>query len=475
VDKNDDLRSPEDFRGKRVTVMGLGLFGGGVGATRFLVEHGAHVTVTDKRSPADLAESLEQIKGLPVELVLGRHREQDFTKADLVIVNPAVPKASPYIRLAQQHGVRLDMEMNLFFRFCAATIVGITGSNGKSTTTCLTYEILKACGHRAWLGGNIGRSLLADVHDIRPTDIVVLELSSFQLEDLHRLSRSPHISIVVNITPNHLDRHETMENYIGAKQSIMRYQSERDFLILNHEDPTLRRWAAESGARVYFFSAVTELNEGAFVCDQELHVRDGRAPVRVALDRVQLPGRHNLENIAAASMAAYIAGAGADQIDSTVSSFQGLEHRLEFVTDVNGVRYYNDSIATTPESAIAALRSFKCGRVLVAGGSEKGVSFDAFCAEAAHSAKSIILIGKSADKLERLITAHRGPSATPPIHRAGSLREAVACAARESAPGDVVLLSPACASFDMFRNFAERGRQFKTLVRELKARSKRSV
>ena len=469
METSDDLRSPEDFRGKRVTVMGLGLFGGGVGATRFLSEHGAHVTVTDKRSPADLAESLEQIKGLPVELVLGGHREDDFTKADLVVVNPAVPKSSPYIRLAQQHGVRLEMEMNLFFRFCPATVVGVTGSNGKSTTTCLTYEILKACGCRVWLGGNIGRSLLAEVEQILPHDVVVLELSSFQLEDLHRLSRSPHISIVVNITPNHLDRHETMENYIGAKKSIMRYQSDGDFLILNHEDPIVRRWAEESGARVYFFSSTTDLREGAYVHDQELYVRDGRAPVRVALDRVQLPGRHNLENIAAASMAAYIAGAGASQIDRAVSAFQGLEHRLEFVAEVNGVRYYNDSIATTPESAIAALRSFKCGRVLIAGGSEKGVSLDAFCAEAARSAKAVILIGRSADKLEKLISAHRNGSAHPPIHRAGSLREAVECAARAASPGDVVLLSPACASYDMFRNFAERGRQFKALVAERNA------
>jgi UDP-N-acetylmuramoylalanine--D-glutamate ligase len=195
--------------------------------------------------------------------------------------------------------------------------------------------------------------------------------------------------------------------------------------------------------------------------------------VRVGLERVKLPGRHNLENIAAAAMAAYIAGAGASHIDSAVSSFEGLEHRIEFVAEVNGVRYFNDSIATTPESAIAALRSFRCGRVLIAGGSEKGVSFDAFCAEAARSAKSVILIGRSADKLERLISAHRNGSAHPPIHRVGSLREAVDLAARESAPGDVVLLSPACASFDMFRNFAERGRQFKALVRELKAPRRR--
>ena len=471
--ESNDLRSVEDLRGKRVTVMGLGLFGGGVGATRFLAKLGAHVTVTDKRPAGELAESLEQIEGLPVELALGGHRELDFTQADLVVVNPAVPKSSPFIRLAQQHGVPLDMEMNLFFRFCPATIVGITGSNGKSTTACLTHEILKACGHRAWLGGNIGRSLLADVHDIRSDDVVVLELSSFQLEDLHRLSRSPHISIVVNITPNHLDRHETMENYVGAKKSIMHYQSEGDFLILNYEDPILRRWAEESGARVYFFSSASELREGAFVVDRELYVRDGRAPVRVGLERVKLPGRHNLENIAAAAMAAYIAGAGAAHIDSAVSSFEGLEHRLEFVTQVNGVRYFNDSIATTPESAIAALRSFRCGRVLIAGGSEKGISLDAFCAEAAHSAKSVILFGRSADHLEKLISAHRNGSAHPPIHRVGSLREAVDLTARESAPGDVVLLSPACASFDMFRNFAERGRQFKTLVRELETRRRR--
>lgn len=465
----DQLRTPEALRGKRVTVMGLGLFSGGVAATRFLVAHGARVTVTDNRSAEELAESVEQIKDLPVELVLGRHRDIDFINADLVIVNPAVPKSSRYIQLAQQHGVPLEMEMNLFFRYCPAPIVGITGSNGKSTTTCLTYEILKACGYRAWLGGNIGRSLLANVHEIRPTDIVVLELSSFQLEDLHRLCRSPHIGIVVNITPNHLDRHKTMENYVNAKKCIMRYQSERDFLILNHEDPILRRWADEAGARVYFFSSSTPLSQGAFVRDRELYVRDGRAPVRVSLDRIHLPGRHNLENIAAAAMAAYIAGAGAIHIDSAISGFTGLEHRLEFVSEVNGVRYYNDSIATTPESAIAALRSFTCGRVIIAGGADKGVSFDSFCAEVARSAKAVVLMGATADKLESLIRAYRNGAPLPRIYRAGSLREAVEASAREATPGDVVLLSPACASFDMFRNFEERGRQFKALVQQMRA------
>jgi UDP-N-acetylmuramoylalanine--D-glutamate ligase len=353
--------------------------------------------------------------------------------------------------------------------------VGITGSNGKSTTTCLTYEMLKACGHNAWLGGNIGRSLLAEIRNVKPTDIVVLELSSFQLEDLHRLGCSPHISIVVNITPNHLDRHLTMENYIGAKKSIMRYQSERDFLILNHEDTIIRRWADESRAHVYFFSAERELAQGAFVREQELHVRDGRAPVRVTLDRVQLPGKHNLENIAAASMAAHLAGAGAREIDSAVSSFRGLEHRLELVAEVSGVRYYNDSIATTPESAIAALRSFRCGRVLIAGGSEKGVCFDAFAEEAARSAKCVILLGAAAEKLQALIRAHRNGNGLPKILRCNSLRDAIHCAAREAEPGDVVLLSPACASFDMFRNFAERGQQFKALVQELEPCSNHSV
>jgi UDP-N-acetylmuramoylalanine--D-glutamate ligase len=296
----------------------------------------------------------------------------------------------------------------------------------------------------------------------------VLELSSFQLEDLHRLSRSPHISIVVNITPNHLDRHVTMENYVGAKKSIMSYQSERDFLILNHEDEALRAWAAESTARVYFFSSARELEQGAFVHDFELYVRDGRVPVRVPLHRVQLPGRHNLENIAAASMAAYLAGAGDKEIDTAVSSFKGLEHRLELAAEVKGVRYYNDSIATTPEAAIAAMRSFSCGRVLIAGGSEKGVSLDAFAAEAARSAKCVILLGKSADKLEQLISARRNGSTWPLILRAHNLRDAVECAARVAECGDVVLLSPACASFDMFRNFADRGHQFKALVGTLR-------
>ncbi|NOZ22723.1 MAG: UDP-N-acetylmuramoyl-L-alanine--D-glutamate ligase [Planctomycetes bacterium] len=457
------------FRGKKVTVMGLGLFEGGVGVVRFLVDQGAEVFVTDLKSSEDLEESLEKLDGLPISFHLGEHREEDFTQVDLVVVNPAVPKTSAYLALAREHGVPLFAEMNIFFQLCPAPIVGITGTNGKSTTTALVHAMLSKGERKAWLGGNIGQALLPEVHKISDEDIVILELSSFQLEDLQQIGRSPHVAVVTNVAPNHLDRHGTMADYIAAKKGIIINQTKGDFAVLNQDDPELRTWADEDGVgRPLFFSVEEEVEEGAFVRGDELVLRAGKAEEVVSLRGVQIPGRHNRQNIAAAAIAARVAGIKAKQIEAAASEFKGLEHRIEFFEEIDGVRFYNDSIATTPESAIAAIEALDCPIILIAGGYDKGSPFGTFARKVAEQVKCVILIGKTAEKIGAMVEEHRQDGGPPALFHERTFPDAVWRAFEEAKSGDAVLLSTGCASYDMFRNFADRGRQFKQLVREIK-------
>ena len=235
----------ESFKGKKITVMGLGLFGGGVGAVKYLVSQGAEVTVTDLKSAEELSASLKRLDDLPVKFKLGKHDEEDFVNVDMLVVSPAVPDDSKFLEIAFKNSIRIDSELSIFFRLCPAPIIGITGSNGKSTTTSLLGEMLKESGIKTWVGGNIGISLLENLKEIKPDDVVVLEISSFQLEYLARIEASPHISIVTNIAPNHLDRHKTMENYIGIKKAIIHYQQEDDYAIMNYDDPILKKWETD--------------------------------------------------------------------------------------------------------------------------------------------------------------------------------------------------------------------------------------
>jgi UDP-N-acetylmuramoylalanine--D-glutamate ligase len=509
-----------DLKGKRITVMGLGLFGGGTGLTRFLVSHGARVTVTDLKNASQLAPSLEALNGLPVELHLGGHREQDFKGVDMVVVNPAIPKDSRFLNIAQEAGVLLETEMNLFFKWCPAPIVGITGSKGKSTTTALTAAMLSnvACelvSHdykrtfkKVWLGGNIGLgySLLEKVEEMGTEDLVVLELSSFQLEDLDKIQKSPHIAVVTNVTPNHLDRHKDMDSYVEAKKTIIRHQTPGDYAILNWDKPLLREWAKETKSRVLWYSLGRDgsSHSGAFLEGQEAVLRIDSREERLRLSGLRLPGRHNLENVLAASSAAFVLGVNAKTIEKALESFSGLEHRLEFVAEINGVKYYNDSIATTPESAIAGLKTFsgdtpqayshKDGSttrrlVLIAGGYDKKLPLDTFAQECAQRCKVVLLLGETAPTLIKLInrfkvgaychtplsaidqpctrTVQDQNGSETEVFHVPSLTEAVRLASQKASPGDIVLLSPACASYDMFENFQERGKQFKALVMAL--------
>ena len=458
----------DDYRGRRVLVMGLGSFGGGTGAVKFLVSRGASVTVTDLRSPEKLADALAELKDTPPDrLVLGIHHEHDFTSADLVVVNPAVRRDNPFLQAALQAGVPITSEMNLFWKWNKAPIVAVTGSNGKSTTTALIHAILEKSlqaqsNRRAWLGGNIGKSLLPLVDQIHPHDVVVLELSSFQLTDLDRLQVSPQIAVVTNFAPNHLDWHPDLNHYRFAKQSILRWQSAGDVAVLNADDADVRQWETYGQRREF---ALHNTGSAAVIYE------NGHAVVRFPNETLRwplrnwlkLPGEHNIANALAAITAAVSLGVDEASVREGMTTYEPLPHRLQFVAEVAGRRFYNDSLATTPESTEVALHAFDSPIVLLAGGYDKHVDLQGMASVIAMKVKAVSLMGQTAGQLRESISSQ--PAKVCEVSEPQtSFVAAFDWAVDHSSPGDVILLSPGCASYDWFRNFAERGAQFMELV-----------
>jgi UDP-N-acetylmuramoylalanine--D-glutamate ligase len=445
-----------DLKDKRVVVMGLGRFGGGIGVTRWLVEQGAQVTVTDTASAEALAGSIEQLAGLPVTYRLGGHASSDLDGCELLVVSPAVNKStSEFIGEAAARHIPLSSEMNLFVERCPARrIVGVTGSAGKSTTTAMIGVILEA--HRAagqvpgvWMGGNIGQSLLSDLSKMTPDDLVVLELSSFQLEDVAAVPWSPPCAVITNIKMNHLDRHGTMEAYTAAKLNIVRFQEPDDVVLIHRNEEDLAKQVRRAGAgpRMRRFDF-----DPAFK------------------DAVRVPGRHNQDNAAAAIAVARVLGIPDDLAARGLSQFTGLPHRLELVGEHAGVRYFNDSKSTTPESTLIALNAFSEPVVIMIGGGDKGMSFDEMCRQIAGRAKGVICYGQTGQALFTLVSRCLDDGAGPArVEMGGSFEDAVNRARAMAAPGDVVVMSPACTSYDMFTNYEQRGEAFRRLVRAFKA------
>ncbi|MFP4052919.1 MAG: UDP-N-acetylmuramoyl-L-alanine--D-glutamate ligase [Phycisphaerae bacterium] len=426
-----------DLAGRRVTVMGLGRFGGGVGVTRWLCGQGAKVTVSDAAAPESLAESAAKLDGCDVTLRLGRHDESDVRDADLLVVNPAVPKDAELIVLAEKAGVPRTSEINLFLQRCPAPVVGITGSVGKSTTTAMAGLVLQQ-RYRTHVGGNIGGSLLMELPDIAECDVVVLELSSFQLEDTPIVGISPPVALVTNLTPNHLDRHGSMDAYAAAKKNIFRFQSDEDLVVLNRHCPVTSEWAADAPGRVKWFDREQE-------------------PFELAV-----PGGHNQANAQAAWAIGQEFGVSREETADALREFAGLPHRLQWVAEKDGVRYFNDSKCTTPNGAVVALEAFEPGSaVIILGGYDKGVSFGEMGRVAAERARAVVTIGQTGEAIASAVENAGGG----PVTRADSLPQAVSAAADLARPGGAVLLSPACASYDMFTNYQDRGEQFVQLVR----------
>ena len=461
------------FEGLSVTVMGLGLFGGGVGATRYLARQGAEVTVTDLRPAKALESSIAALADLDVRFVLGLHEESDFRSADMVVVNPSVPPSSPYLDVARNSGVPLETEIHLFLEACRAPILGVTGSNGKTTTTSLLAAMQKAAGRTTWLGGNIGGSLLEQLPRIEPEHRVVLELSSFQLEALERHRPRLSVSVVTNLTPNHLDHHGTLEAYQTAKQQIVLHQSSEDVAILNRNDPQVAKWASATKARVRWFGFEADDRPGVHLLGDEVYSSGDDGEFLFSVDELPLIGRFNVANALAASAAALADGVPAEAIRRAIVSFRPVEHRLEPVATIDGALWYNDSVSTTPESTLAALEALPAPIIWIAGGHDKGLDLEPLVRTAAHRIAAAVLVGPMGERLESLFqrTVDSNPSSRTPIVRVGQLREAVRKARALSRPGATVLLSPATSSYDEFPHFAERGRVFKALLEEERKRS----
>ncbi|MGH2459705.1 MAG: UDP-N-acetylmuramoyl-L-alanine--D-glutamate ligase [Chloroflexota bacterium] len=453
---------PDDFQGKRATLIGLARTN--IALARYLVGKGASVRITDRKTRDELTRELASIERLPVELRLGGHRDEDVADADVVFATPAVPRDLPLLIAARRRGIPISSEIELLFARCRAPIIGITGSAGKTTTTSLVGEMLRAAGWSVLVGGNIGLPLIDRVDAIASDCRVIVELSSYQLE---ALGQSAHIGAILNVTPNHLDRHPTFEHYRECKFNLLRYQRPDDLAVLGADDPVAASLAPRCPGPVRWFSGRSAVARGAFCRGDELVVRDnGEEAVFARTGELRLPGSHNVLNVLAAAVVSQAAGASQQAIRDVATTFQGVEHRLEFVRELGGVSYYNDSIATTPERTLAALRALPGPVVLIAGGRSKHLPLSEMASAIVQTARAVIVFGEMAQDIEDAVRASPGGEQVP-IERAATLDRGVRLANELAQPGDSVLLSPSGTSFDHFRDFEDRGRQFKAAVQAL--------
>ena len=447
----------------------VGLGREGLALARYLTEHGTTATVAEGRPETELRADAATLAALGVPLIAGNDHP-NLDAFDIVYLNPAVSKEAPVARDARARGLPVSALTDLFFEICPAPIAGITGSSGKTTTTTVLGQMARAGGFTTHVGGNIGRPLLNEAASMSPDDWVVLEMSSFQLEWLRQ---SPHIAVVTNLTANHLDRHHTMDEYAAAKLPIVAYQRPDDIAVLNADDSFASYFARATRGSVLYFSLVSAPTDGAGLEGEMLAIRHGgkSGPV-CALSDLRVPGNHNVANVLAAIAAADAMGVAPAAMRDAIRSFSGVAHRLQLVRTLDGVRYYNDSIATSPERALAALAAVRGPLVLILGGHDKQLPWDALCQAAVERCRAVLLIGEAAP----VIAAHLGDAlrARPEgilrperIVYPGDIDGAVAQAHALARAGDAVLLSPACASYDQFRNFEERGTRFCELVEAL--------
>jgi len=455
------VRPGFDLEGKRVLVVGLARTGAIV--SLFAAGYGATVTATDEKPEGELAGTAAKLREAGVNLALGGHPPGTFLDKDLIVVSPGVPANLPSLALASVAGIPVWSEIELAWRFLRGKLVAITGSNGKTTTTSLVSHILKTAGVPTLTGGNIGVPLLSLVETSTDSTVTVLEISSFQLETIEAFR--PEIGVLLNLTPDHLDRHGSFEKYAAAKMRLFENQLDRDFAVLNADDPEVTR-RMPSRPQVYWFSRQKQVAQGAFLRDEQIIFRREGSEIALARrDQITLRGEHNVENVLAACAAAYLAGADPAAIANGVKSFRGVEHRLEFTAEIAGVRFYNDSKATNVDAALKAIEAFPGPLIVILGGKDKGSPYTPLAEALRERARLAILIGAAADQ----IAADLG-NAVPWV-RAGTLDLAVQLASERAQPGDVVLLAPACSSFDQFESYEDRGRTFKHLVAKLENHS----
>jgi len=474
-----------NLKNKNVLVMGLGLVGGGLGATKWLYRQGAKITITDLRDKKTLAPTLKKLMGLNIKYVLGRHRKRDFERADLVIKNPGVAINSPYLKIAQKSGVPVTSDIELFSQRWPGKIIALTGTKGKSTTVHLIYHILKQVKKPCYLGGNVGETPLLFLTHAKPNQTAILELSSFQLENL---KIAPDVSLITNVFPDHLNRHQTMAKYTAAKSNIFNHQSPSQYAIFNYDNKILRQLADRVKAKLIFFSTkitTRPANCQILFCvkDNQLMVVDGRSShILCTLNKIKLLGQHNLKNILAAAATAYLIKIKPAIVEKAINSFAGIPHRLELVRIIKGIKYYNDTTATNPDAAIAALatlgqlkiknksaswRTKIKNIILIGGGADKQLNFHHLSLEIKKTCKQVIMLSGAATP--RFIQALKGINyPAKNITEFDNFKKAIYFAKEIAENGDIVLLSPACASFGMFANEFDRGKQFVKIIKNYK-------
>lgn len=451
-----------ELRGKKLIILGLARQGEAL--ARFAAAAGAWVIVSDLRSADKLREIIQRLAGLGIAFVLGEHPLGLLDGADILAISGGVPADAPFVQAARERGVIITNDSQEFLQRSPAPVVGITGAAGKTTTTSLLGAMGTAAGRKTWVGGNIGRPLIADLAEITAEDLVVQELSSFQLEIWRT---SPQIAAVTNITPNHLDRHKTMAAYSAAKAHILRYQTAADVAVLCADDAGAMALAPLVNGRFRTVSMETEVADGAFVRDGQIWLRDGNGETAVCpLSAIQLRGRHNIWNVLTAVTLADCVGIAPTEMAAGIRTFKGVLHRLEEVGNINGVAYINDSIATAPERAVAAIQAFDEPLILLAGGKDKDMAWETWAKQVHKQVKRVILFGELAPMLENLLNRSKnGTGHTLKMSRVETVAEAVRVAGETAVAGDIVLLSPGGTSFDAYDNFALRGDEFRAIVK----------
>lgn len=461
------------FKNKSITVFGLGLLGGGIGVVKFIANHGARkIIVTDIKSKEELKSSVAKLKGLKnIEFVFGYHRVDDFTKVDMVIKNPQIPWDNKYIKQALAKKIPVEMDSSLFFKLCKNKIIGVTGTKGKTTTASMIFDILEAAGERPIMVGVGQTSVLDKLEELKKDSVVVFELSSWRLSALGRSKISPQIAVFINIYPDHLNYYDNMESYLADKKNIFLNQKPKDWAIINADDEKVRSFVPEMKSQIIEFS-FNEKTSGktVFIKDEEIYLNDGIDAKKVATQKdLGLYRKHNLYNIMAAVGATFAYGVTFEKMKKAILKTNMINHRMEFVDEINGIKYYNDSAATIPQAAIAALESFKDPVILIAGGSDKKLDFADFGKVISDRVKGVVFLkGNATDKLISEIKKHVPDRDHDKFEVKDSMRKAVEFATRSADKGDIILLSPGAASFGLFANEFDRGDRFKQNVRKLK-------
>lgn len=456
-----------DWQNKKVAILGFGIEG--LETARFLHKNGAEIWVLDRKQKEHLDNDLvAQAEILSAHFELGETYLDHLDKYDVIFRSPGVRRLLPELLNAEKKGVTITSQTKLFFDLCPCPIIGITGTKGKGTTATMIYNMVKNSGRDAYLGGNIGISPLTFLDKLQSDSIAILELSSFQLQDL---TKSPHIGIMLMVTSEHLDHHATYDEYVDAKRNLLRFQDSDDIAIVNRDYPASNESDIYTEGKIYYISRERETDNGCFALFGKIIVRrNGNDDEIIKTSEIALPGKHNLENVCAAVMTARLLGISRNTIIEVLRNFTGLPHRLEFVAEINGVKYYDDSFSTTPETAIAAIEAFNQPKILILGGSSKESDFSELgkTIRESNSVKAIIGIGEEWDRINEELGSGKQESKYLIIEGAIDMPTIVAAVSKIAKSGDVVLLSPACASFGMFKNYKERGEAFKKGILKLK-------